>query len=498
MIDRLGNRAMLAALATARRPRPGERGGGLELAHEPAVGGSALPAAQRGRFEQALGLDLSDVRVHTDDQADRAARSIDATAFTTGRDIYFRRGAYGPGTPAGDATLAHEVAHTVQGRVGRRAGVSAAGEAGEREADRAVPALLSGAPVRLRQPAAAIARQEPGTMLKPPPNWLYVNYPGYSRPGSVVIPPTGPTYLKPPLSSKYELKMDPKLAALASIDWRNPPAFWPASSKDTDKEEDDGPSYTSWLLTVMQAATAEKMGNNLELMQQYGRGDKQSQFQTVALYRYTWSKFEFGGQASITKPKDLTDGAKNLGSSFSLGPVAHYFEKDAIGSTFDVGFFLLPTFTWDAEKKQAFLSVQVVAAFSRELWKSGKWKLGLDANVSPTLMTGGGQTLGGTDLGRGGSWTAGLGLGLGTPWVDVGLETYGVWTSAYDAARLDRLISASRGAIGLSVSKALPGFVRFLGAYGSYQWDSAKLDQPGPQPPLPSGKTFSISGVVGF
>lgn len=83
--------------------------------------GSALPEAVQRHLEQGLNHDLSRVRVHTDADADALAKGVNATAFTTGNDIFFRAGRFAPNTRSGLELLAHEVIHTVQqaqGRVG--------------------------------------------------------------------------------------------------------------------------------------------------------------------------------------------------------------------------------------------------------------------------------------------------------------------------------------------------------------------------------------------
>lgn len=77
-------------------------------------GGQLLPMSVRKSVEQALGADFSGVRVHDDAQSDRLNRSLRACAFTTGQDIFFRKGAYNPATRKGKALIAHELTHVVQ------------------------------------------------------------------------------------------------------------------------------------------------------------------------------------------------------------------------------------------------------------------------------------------------------------------------------------------------------------------------------------------------
>ena len=58
--------------------------------------------------------DFGRVRIHTGEQAARAAAAVNALAFTVGSDIVFGANRYSPGTPAGDHLLAHELTHVVQ------------------------------------------------------------------------------------------------------------------------------------------------------------------------------------------------------------------------------------------------------------------------------------------------------------------------------------------------------------------------------------------------
>lgn len=76
--------------------------------------GHPLPASERAFFEPRFGRDLSNVRIHDDRAAGRAARAINARAYTLGHDVSFGSCEYAPGTATGRQLLAHELAHVVQ------------------------------------------------------------------------------------------------------------------------------------------------------------------------------------------------------------------------------------------------------------------------------------------------------------------------------------------------------------------------------------------------
>jgi hypothetical protein len=76
--------------------------------------GSPLDGTTRGRMEDALGQDLSRVRVHTDARAAATAARHGALGFAIGSHVGFAVGAYRPGSVVGDALLAHELAHVAQ------------------------------------------------------------------------------------------------------------------------------------------------------------------------------------------------------------------------------------------------------------------------------------------------------------------------------------------------------------------------------------------------
>jgi len=77
-------------------------------------GGHSLDGGVRRQMESSFGANFSGVRVHTDGQADSLSRNLSARAFTTGQDIFFRQGAYEPGSSVGRELLAHELTHVVQ------------------------------------------------------------------------------------------------------------------------------------------------------------------------------------------------------------------------------------------------------------------------------------------------------------------------------------------------------------------------------------------------
>jgi Domain of unknown function (DUF4157) len=118
--------------------------------------GQPLDAETRAYFELRFGHDFSGVRVHTGQAASASARAINAMAYTVGRDIVFRDGAFPLGSPAGNRLLAHELTHVIQqGFSGTKDGgtpqmraadltVSDPGDPAEREADAVAETVASG------------------------------------------------------------------------------------------------------------------------------------------------------------------------------------------------------------------------------------------------------------------------------------------------------------------------------------------------------------------
>ncbi len=78
-------------------------------------GGGGQPLDERALryFEPHLGQSVRGVRIHTDSGAADAAQTLNARAFTHGRDVYFGAGEYQPDTALGRSVLAHELGHVL-------------------------------------------------------------------------------------------------------------------------------------------------------------------------------------------------------------------------------------------------------------------------------------------------------------------------------------------------------------------------------------------------
>ncbi|MFG2654358.1 DUF4157 domain-containing protein [Streptomyces sp. NPDC048425] len=127
--------------ATSRAPEPKNIVSGA---------GQPLDPGLRRELEEQLGHDLGRVRLHTGRDAGQLTELLGADAVAVGQDVFFREGAYRPGTDEGRRLLTHELQHTVQNphglgalRAGRELGaVSLPQQAVEREAEAAAQALV--------------------------------------------------------------------------------------------------------------------------------------------------------------------------------------------------------------------------------------------------------------------------------------------------------------------------------------------------------------------
>jgi len=160
-----GNRFVQRVVARAR-----QRDDGTEAAPEVEAsiryargGGQALDGGVRRQMESAIGADFGGVRIHTGAEADALNRAVNARAFTTGRDIFFRTGEYAPGSSAGRELLAHELTHVVQqtGRIHHKLAISQPGDHYEQEADAVARAVVQqeNQAVQHRTPTMQVSRQ---------------------------------------------------------------------------------------------------------------------------------------------------------------------------------------------------------------------------------------------------------------------------------------------------------------------------------------------------
>lgn len=111
--------------------------GVLDVLRRRSGGGAPLPEPVRSRMGEQFGADLSGVRIHNDGEAHEVAAAVQSVAFTHGRDVYFSRGSFDPGSGSGQRLLAHELAHVTSGERGRsgQTTIGRADDPAERAAD---------------------------------------------------------------------------------------------------------------------------------------------------------------------------------------------------------------------------------------------------------------------------------------------------------------------------------------------------------------------------
>lgn len=130
-------------------------------------GGAPLDAPTRTTMESAFGHNFGDVRIFADGEADQLNRSISASAFTHGSDIFLSQEALSYDAEGREHLLAHELTHVVQQQGMDSAGaiaVAPEGDAGEQEAETVAHAVTEAIH---NQPAAgeATADQTPGVTI---------------------------------------------------------------------------------------------------------------------------------------------------------------------------------------------------------------------------------------------------------------------------------------------------------------------------------------------
>jgi hypothetical protein len=215
------------------------REGGARAAEDPEAiqaelgQGRPLDGGVRTRMEAAFGNGLGPVHLHTGATASRVASGLNARAFTVGRHVAFGAGEYRPGTPAGDALIAHEVAHVVQQRSGAAteaplAAGSARYGALERDADHAaagaVTSLWGGAKEAARQAAPALRsglRLQRCSTFSEHASERYQGYDSSTEPNGLVVPVGGARKVE--VDEKDELTLVSHDPDVATVDATTPP-----------------------------------------------------------------------------------------------------------------------------------------------------------------------------------------------------------------------------------------------------------------------------------
>lgn len=138
----------MAAAPARHRPPP-------VVAQALAAPGRPMEPAARARVERRFGQDFSAVRIHDGALAAASARAIGARAYVLGPHVVLGPGAQAAERPAGEALLAHEMAHVVQQRAAAPAAAPEVGPPSSRqEAEAARPgAALTPVPRQLIQRA---------------------------------------------------------------------------------------------------------------------------------------------------------------------------------------------------------------------------------------------------------------------------------------------------------------------------------------------------------
>ncbi|NQW99850.1 DUF4157 domain-containing protein, partial [bacterium] len=179
--------------------------------------GMPLDTETRALMGTHFSQDFSQVRIHADARSAESASSVNALAYTVGRDVVFASGQYTPTTLAGQKLLAHELTHVVQQRnkTGPAGDLSLADATSEREADASAEAIATGrtAPATLSAAVTPqLARQQDlreTKKLPPEPDGRQIEVTRAVTPGKCVERPKTTTRVTPVITrSKASIKLD--------------------------------------------------------------------------------------------------------------------------------------------------------------------------------------------------------------------------------------------------------------------------------------------------
>ena len=137
------------------RPKPRPKLAPLAPSKGAGIGpGQPIPSHVKEAIQNSLMVDLSSVRLHASNVAERKAQSLSARAFTFGNDIFLGSGEH----PTDLTLISHEAAHVVQQQhtsLMVQAWSSDRSDTYEREADRAAVAVQRGEPFAIKERVAS-------------------------------------------------------------------------------------------------------------------------------------------------------------------------------------------------------------------------------------------------------------------------------------------------------------------------------------------------------
>jgi hypothetical protein len=326
-------RAPIDGVATARRSGPAGAAdplGGTAAAPDVVAAlqrrrgkGQALPADVATQYGEQLATDLSGVRVHADGEADRIARSVQATAFTHGSDIYFSQGSYAPGSGSGRHLLAHELAHVAQQRGGSAGSppgtvIGRADDPAEREADRVADGVVSA----LQRRASSVA---PSAAV-PAPDAAIQRWPWSKKKSGDGAPDGGPGVDGAPV------KVDKRTAKKKFTD---------ALGSKKPKDDGEGASRMVTLRTMLTAMTPEEretIATDSKLMKKartyIGNHEYMSLVAAVGMSYKPDPKKKKKGAPEPTGPKHMSGAEADTFIQANMGKIGHLkgFIDTAVGA----------------------------------------------------------------------------------------------------------------------------------------------------------------------
>jgi hypothetical protein len=200
--------------------------------------GSPMPNEVQAEAKKSLGGSFKDVRLHTDEQADQISRRISARAFTIGKDIFFKKGAYAPGSSQGRETLIHELTHVVQQSGGKGSGgklkLGEPGNAMEQQADK-----------QGKQAAQAVSKSAGPQVQRMPVEEEELQMQSEEEEEMLQMQPAEEEELQMQSMEEEELQMQPDVSGVVQRKWVQDGDEWKKVADEPKQKQGDKPPDTS-------------------------------------------------------------------------------------------------------------------------------------------------------------------------------------------------------------------------------------------------------------